>query len=130
MGGGVVKGREKWQKMTFSSVADDDSSALFSQHAALLCLGTPVAALFATEEAEHAGRFLSVAVFLYKGRTLVSHLSPRAMLIENYLYAAGCADAALRSALAVVHRAGERGRRNLGAVVGEIVDMLTTLRRR
>jgi hypothetical protein len=115
-------------KMRFSSVADDDSGALFAQHTALLGLGAPVPTLFATEEAEHARRFLGVGIFLYKGGTLVSHLGPGAMLIENYLYASGCADAALRSALAVIYRAGERGRRDLGAVMREIIDMLATLR--
>ena len=38
-------------KMRFSSVADDDSGALLAQYTALFRLGTPVPALFATEEA-------------------------------------------------------------------------------
>lgn len=120
------KGEEK--RADISSIADDDSGAFFTQHTPLFRLGTPVPALFATEEAEHSGGFLSLGIFLYEGGTLVSHLSPRTGLVENYLYASAGADAALRASLAVVHRAGERGCGNFGAVVGEVVDVLAALR--
>lgn len=37
-----------------SSVADDDSGSFLSENAPLFRLGTPIAALFAVEEAKHA----------------------------------------------------------------------------
>ena len=83
-------------------VADDDSGALFAEHASLFGLGTPVPAFLATEKTEHARGFLCTWS-LYKHRALVSHIGPRPSLVEDYLYATAHAGTTLRTSLAVVH---------------------------
>ena len=50
----VVEGQAPMGNKERSCVADDDSCTLFTQDTPLFGLGTPVPALFATEEAEHA----------------------------------------------------------------------------
>ena len=67
--------QEKQNKTGHSCVADDDSRTLFAQDTPLFGLGTPVPALLAAEESEHARWFLSLGV-LYKRGALVSHLGP------------------------------------------------------
>ena len=91
---------------SWSSIADDNSCAFFAKYAPFFGLGAPVPAFLATEEAEHARWFFSL-VFLYKRRTLVSHVRPRAGFVEYYLYAATHAGTALRASLATVHGAGK-----------------------
>lgn len=68
-------GRIKKENKSTSSVADDDSGAFLAQDTSFFCLWTPVTALFAAEESEHARWFLSLGV-LYKRGALVSHFGP------------------------------------------------------
>lgn len=68
-------GRAMGKERRSSCIADDDARALLAEHTPFFGLGAPVAALFATEEAEHA-RGLFRLRSLHERRALVSHLGP------------------------------------------------------
>lgn len=67
----LLAGKSKWENKSSwrakiegdnSSVANDDSSALFPKYSPLFCFWAPVSALFPREKSEHTGGFLSIRI--------------------------------------------------------------------